>query len=292
MSSSRTRSAEALPRKIRVSTVVFGPRGYPGPVERARELAALVGPGDLVVLPECALTSNVGSAHERALPLDSPAMAVLSEAARRNNTYVVAGLDLAESGPVYSNAAVLLDRAGEVAGVYRKVHLAPGGDVGITPGKEFPVFPCDFGTLGIQICWDIRYPDGWAALADADIVAWPSASPATVLPAAHAAQHRYYLVSSTPRDNATIFEPTGMVVAQVESGVLTKDIDVSYAILGWSERLRDGAALREKYGDRVGFHYSSREDVGLFWSNDPVTSIGEMTRTLGLKDIEEEIQRW
>ena len=38
------------------------------------------------------------------------------------------------------------------------------------------------------------------------------------------------------------------------------------------------AALREKYGDRVGCHYSEAEDRGLFWSNDPRMPIGQMVR--------------
>ncbi|MEJ7636902.1 MAG: carbon-nitrogen hydrolase family protein [Singulisphaera sp.] len=89
---------------------------------------------------------------------------------------------------------------------------------GLAPGRDFPVFDCDFGKLGIQICWDIQFDDGWAALAakGAEIVAWPTASPATAQPASRAARHRYYVVSSTWREDATVFEQTGLVAAQVE----------------------------------------------------------------------------
>ena len=149
---------------------------------------------------------------------------------------------------------MLLDRRGEVAGVYRKVHpVAMVGrddlETGITPGSEFPVFDCDFGKLGIQICWDIVFDDGWQALADkgAEIVVWPSASPATALPAARAGRHRYFVVSSCWRNNATIYEPTGLVAARVESPEkpLVHQIDLSYAVLGWSAHLREGKAFRD-----------------------------------------------
>jgi hypothetical protein len=166
---------------------------------------------------------------------------------------------------------------------------------GITPGKEYPVSDCDFGKLGIQICWDIQFDDGWTALAKAgaEIVAWPTASPATVMPAARAAAHRYYVVSSTWRDNATIYEPTGLVAARVlpPERVLIQEIDLSHAILGWSSFLKNGEALKEKFGDRVGFHYETREDVGLFWSNDPRTTIGEMIRSIGGEEIDAQIER-
>ena len=113
--------------------------------------------------------------------------------------------------------------------------------------EDYPVFDCDFGKLGIQICWDIQFDDGWASLAEkgAEIVAWPTASPATAQPASRAARHRYYVVSSTWREDATVFEPTGLVAAQVEppGKVLVHQLDLSYAVLGWSAPLDNGKAL-------------------------------------------------
>ena len=187
-----------------------------------------------------------------------------------------------------------------MAGIYRKAHpvaLVGHDDLenGITPGSEFPVFDCDFGKLGIQICWDITFDDGWQALADkgAELVVWPSASPATALSAARAGRHRYFVVSSCWRNNATIYEPTGLVAARVESPgkPLVHQIDLSYAVLGWSAHLHDGKAFRDKYGDRAGYHYESREDLGMFWSNDPATTVGEMVRALGLEEIDVQIAR-
>jgi hypothetical protein len=43
-------------------------------------------------------------------------------------------------------------------------------------------------------------------------------------------------------------------------------------------------ALREKYGERVGFHYDRREDMGLFWSNDPATTISAMVRSIAARN--------
>jgi hypothetical protein len=187
-----------------------------------------------------------------------------------------------------------------VAGIYRKVHpvaLVGSDDLegGTTPGNAFPVFDCDFGKLGIQICWDIVFDDGWDALANhgAEIVAWPSASPATAQPASRAGRHRFYIVSSTWRDNATFFEPTGLVAAAVnEPGkVLVHQIDLSFAVLGWSSPLRNGKACDDKYGGRAGYHYEVGQDLGLVWSNDPDTTVGQMVQTLGLEEIDVQIER-
>jgi predicted amidohydrolase len=297
--------------------VIFGPYGkYPGLDERLKVLSGLIDsmaeeagrvyPGhglDLAVLPETTVTDTHGPASQRASPLRGPVLETFGALARRHKTYLVVPLDVVEegsSGPICSNAAVLLDRQGAVAGIYRKVHPVAvlhreDLESGITPGREFPVFDCDFGKLGIQICWDIVFDDGWQALADkgAEIVVWPSQSPATARPAAQAGHHRYFIVSSCWRNNSTIYEPTGLVAARVESPgkPLVHEIDLSYALLGWSAPLRDGKAFREKYGDRVGFHYERQEDLGMFWSNDPHTTIGGMVRTLGLEEIDPQIAR-
>jgi hypothetical protein len=115
----------------------------------------------------------------------------------------------------------------------------------------------------------------------------------TALPAARASRHRYFIVSSCWRNNSTVYEPTGLVAARVETPgkALVHPIDLSYAVLGWSAHLQDGQAFRDKYGDRVGFHYEPREDLGLFWSNDPQTTIGEMIRSLRLEEIDPQIER-
>ncbi len=305
------------PRKVVVGTIIYGPYGkYPGLDDRLKVLSGLIDamaedtkkayPGrglDLGVLPEMIVTNTNGPASQRAIPLRGPVLETFGTLARRHKTYLVVPLEIVEdgsSGTIYSNAAVLLGRRGEVAGVYRKVHpvaMVNHDDLetGITPGSEFPVFDCDFGKLGIQICWDIVFDDGWQALADkgAEIVVWPSASPATALPAARAGRHRYFVVSSCWRNNATIYEPTGLVAARVESPEkpLVHQIDLSYAVLGWSAHLREGKAFRDAYGDRAGYHYEPQEDLGLFWSNDPRTTIGDMVRALKLEDIDDQVAR-
>ena len=97
--------------------------------------------------------------------------------------------------------------------------------------------------------------------------------------------HQYYVVTSTPRNNASIFDPLGYEAAQVEENeaVLTGGIDLSYAILHWSATLNSGKKFIDAYGaDNVGFRYRAREDNGIFWSNDPKRTIGEMMRGIKL----------
>jgi predicted amidohydrolase len=257
---------------------------------------------DFVVLPEEIMTLGGNrSPAERALDRNGPEMERLRDKAREYNTYIVVPLTLADdrANGIYSNAAILLDRKGADVGVYRKYHpVAPhGSDIlegGITPGTEFPVFDCDFGRVGIQICWDMAFEDGWTELArkGAEIVALPTASPQTARPSSYALHGGYFVVSSAPRDNASVFSPIGKIVAQAKgSGVLVHQLDLSYALLHWSPTLKNGQAFTEKYGARAGYVYFAEEDTGIFWSNDPQLPIKRMVEELGEIELEAQVER-
>lgn len=302
--------ADAAPRKVTIASAVarFGGsvderlalagRLFDEAARRAQEAGGR--PLDLLVLPEFAILRESGrSAAERAVALEGAVLDALGGKARQHRAWLVAPMTLLEEDKTISNAAVLLNREGGVAGIFRKVHPVVEADGrfegGVTPGSAYPVFECDFGRLGILICWDMSYDEAWTALAaaGAEIVALPSASPQTLRPAAAALSHRYYVVTSAPRDNASLFDPIGRTVAQETQapGVLVRQIDLSYAILHWSETLRGGRGLTERFGARVGGDYSNREDTGVFWSNDPQLSIGAMIRELGLREMPREIER-
>ena len=304
------------PRKVIVGTAMqsfWGP--YPGLEKRLEQLASLVdqmaaqartkyGRGlDLAVLPETSISGEAdGDALARAVPFAGPVRDVFSRKAREHACYIVAPTYLLESKDQKrcSNAAILVGRQGEEVGTYRKVHLVVSLDRGTlengtTPGDALPVFDCDFGKLGLQICYDMEFADGWAELArrGAELIAWPTQSPQTSQPAFRAKAHRCHIVSSTWRHNASIFEPTGKIAAQITppKSILVAELDLSYAILPWSAKLGNGAALKKAYGDKVGFRYYEDEDRGIFWSNDPSITIGEMVRAIGVLEIEDEMAR-
>jgi N-carbamoylputrescine amidase len=87
-----------------------------------------------------------------------------------------------EGGTGYNSAAVI-DAGGELLGCYRKVHVPQiplweerfyfsPGDLG------FPVFKTRYGILGVQICWDIFFPEGPRVLAlkGAQLILVPTAA--------------------------------------------------------------------------------------------------------------------
>jgi len=309
-----TRPCDRLPRKVLVGTEISGYDvilTFPLEMrfQRMDELvdamaaqAALNYPGkrlDLAVLTEYFLTRTGDTAEQRAVSLEEvrPRMAAC---AKKHGCYLIVPLVMREEGTParYSNVAVLMDREGRVAGMYRKVHVA--GDLkgvlledGLTPGSDYPVFDCDFGRVGIQICYDIFYAEGWDALAKqgAEIVALASETPETVRPSAYAQQHRYYIVSATPRDHAAVFNPLGMIEDQAtQAGVMVHQIDLSFQIEKWEAGLDGGRGVARRFGDKVGYYYYGDQDHGIFWSNDPTTTIGQMMGSLGFPNVDDETQ--
>ncbi|HXQ80598.1 MAG TPA: carbon-nitrogen hydrolase family protein [Opitutaceae bacterium] len=307
---------DGLPRKVLLGTVVSGYDAiFKFPLEkRLQRMDELVGametqarakyPGrrlDLAVLTEWFMSRPGATLEQQAVRLGDVSQRI-EACARQHECYLVVPLVLREEGePLrYSNVAVLVDREGRLIGAYRKVHpttdhlsyaLLEGG---ITPGRDYPVFDCDFGRVGIQICYDVMYPEGWQMLAKegAEIVAFPSETSVTARPSMYALQHRYYIVSATPKDHAAIYNPLGMIDAEAtQEGVLVHQIDLSYAITGWAPGLDGGGSLRRKYGDGVGFTYYQGEDAGIFWSNDPRISIGQMFKAFGYHEPDDDAER-
>jgi predicted amidohydrolase len=300
----RSRAASA-PRKVVVATALARLSGDVAArleqggrlIDEAAQLALSRNPAhgvDLVVLPEYAIQHEATDARARSVELTGPILATLGAKAREHHTWMIVPMMLREdpAGDRCSNAAVLFDRAGKVGGIYRKVHpvIDASGrlESGVTPGTDYCVFACDFGRVGILICWDMSYESAWDALGadNAEIVAVPSASPQTVRPMAQAMRHRYYVVTSTPRNNVSIFDPIGQTIAQATGpGVLVQEIDLAYAVLHFYPGLREGRAFTERFGAKVGYRYSAREDTGVFWSNDASRPIGTMVRELGFPEM-------
>ena len=143
---------------------------------------------DLALFPEMWLTgySVRDRVVELAEPSDGPSVEAASKAARKHKSTVVFGFPeraRAQRGAIYNSAAVCTPD-GEV-GVYRKWFLPNFGPyeekMHFHKGTAVPVFETPFGRLGVQICYDLFFPElaKVSCLKGAEIVANISASPIT-----------------------------------------------------------------------------------------------------------------
>jgi predicted amidohydrolase len=183
--------------------------------ERTRNLEACIarmeeaaGAGArLLVLPECAIPGYMFESAKEALPLaeeiPGPSTEVLEQACTRLDLHVVCGL-LERDGDMLRNSAVVVGPDGLI-GTYRKTHLPfLGVDRFTVPGDELPVYDTPLGRIGVEICYDLRFPEVTRTLAlkGADIVAHPTNFPTAarvqteVVTLARAAENRVYLLTA------------------------------------------------------------------------------------------------
>lgn len=134
---------------------------------------------DLVILPELIVSGYVADAR-RLFPLaetvPGPSTAVWEKAANDASGYIVAGLCEREGESLY-NSAVLVGPEGLI-GHYRKAHLFGDEKVAFVPGNlGFPVVRTRFGTIGICVCYDLRFVEvvRLMALRGADLICVPTA---------------------------------------------------------------------------------------------------------------------
>ncbi|MCQ2592408.1 MAG: hypothetical protein MJ188_06445 [Treponema sp.] len=97
---------------------------------------------------------------------------LLSQAAAKNNIYLVAGsmpeLDLENGIKKIYNTSYVFDKNGKQIAKHRKMHLfdcdIPGNanfheSDTLSAGNKVTVFETEFGTIGLMICFDIRFPE-------------------------------------------------------------------------------------------------------------------------------------
>jgi len=234
------------PRKVKVGTVYLRPRNstpeqnvalFCHQIDAAGQLGL-----DILCLPEALTVVGTGrNLVECAEPIPGPSTQRLGEAARRHRLWVVAGLVERDGDRIY-NTAVLLDRQGNLAGKYRKVHLPrEEWKLGVTPGEEYPVFVTDFGTIAIQICYDWFFPEAEAifALKGAEIIfaptwgnTWPDQDgrvEGETTFRVRARDNGVYMVPSVYDGNSLIIDPMGRILASSngQEGIVWAEIDLN-----------------------------------------------------------------
>jgi predicted amidohydrolase len=207
---------------------------------------------ELVVFPECALTGYMLDSDEEARRLAEPipgsSTAALERACARTGVHCVIGL-LEADGDLLRNTAVLLGPDGLI-GRYRKSHIACIGlDRFTVPGDEpYVVHDTPIGRIGLQICYDWRFPEisRVLALGGAEIIVHPTNSPvqarevAEYMTRARAAENAvFFLTANRCGDErgttffgwSQIVDPGGRRIAQAgdEETVVVADLDLDLA---------------------------------------------------------------
>ncbi len=224
----------------------------------ARE--AVAGGARVLLLPEYAFLLHASGRvmRERSPREDAhPAVAAFAEFAREHRAWILLGsLTVATGEDRIANRSLLLDERGHVAARYDKIHMfdatLPDGRViresaTYRPGDRAVVVDTPFGRLGLSICYDVRFPQLYRAMAQAgaEILVVPSAFTAATgalhwhaLLRARAIENGCYVLAPAtcgmhPGDHATfghtlVVDPAGAIVADGGDapGCVLADVDL------------------------------------------------------------------
>ena len=114
--------------------------------------------------------------------IPGPSTEALGKLARELKVVIVSSLFERRASGLYHNTAAVLGPDGEIAGLYRKMHIPDDPlyfeKYYFTPGDlGFSSIATPYGRLGVLVCWDQWYPEGAriAALSGADLLVYPTA---------------------------------------------------------------------------------------------------------------------
>lgn len=181
---------------------------------------------------------------------------ILSNLARENNIYLVAGsIPERERDKIY-NTSFVFDRKGNKIGKHRKMHLfdidVKGGQYfkesdTLSPGSELNVFETEFGKFGLAICYDFRFPEVGRILVEkgAKAIIVPAAFNMTTGPAhweimfrSRALDNQVYTIGVAPaRDekssyvsyaNSIVVSPWGNVIERMDEKESYRIVEIDF----------------------------------------------------------------
>lgn len=229
-------------------------------VARALELVdeAVAQGAQFVAMPECVNYLGRGEFHPaNAETLDGPTASAFAAAAKRHGIWLHGGsiLEMTDTPGKHYNTNIVFDPNGKQVAVYRKIHLfdvdiAPGSyreSDTYLPGDQIVTTDVNGVTLGLSICYDVRFPELYRllALAGAKIITVPAAFTAftgkdhwEVLLRARAIENQAYVLAPAQwgehpvgrhcYGRSMIINPWGTVMATAPDGegVIVANLDM------------------------------------------------------------------
>jgi omega-amidase len=210
-------------------------------LRKIRDFAALAkkSGAELVVFPEMSDTGySMPVIQKHARPWKDGAVVELQKIAKENSIAIIAGISDRDGDSIF-NAQVLMSAKGDVAAKYRKTHLVTAAPlderVCLSPGNEFVTTKIDKFTVGLSICYDLRFPEMARTLVvkhGANVIvnssAWPvvRAEHLRILALARAVENQSYFVIAnrvgtddgvTLCGSSLIVDPSGKILASASS---------------------------------------------------------------------------
>jgi predicted amidohydrolase len=295
-------AGQRLPREVWVASMALAGLKANDPQEMCKKMLSRmeeVTPyqPDIICTPEVFPFSGLpgGKPHVPAVAEErtGPVLDQFAEFARRHHCYVICSTYTKEGGRFY-NAAVLLDRSGRYVGEYRKINPDEGDmALGCTPGPlQPPVFETDFGTIGMQICYDANWYDNWRRLGDAGakIVFWPSFFAGGMMLNSLAWMNKFYVVSSVLNGDPTkMVDPLGtdIVATGRAANWICAPLNLDFAVVQTMDQLHKVENMSKKYGRAFRIRILHVEALAMVESVSPEISVAQALKEFDIPTAKE-----
>jgi len=231
-------------------------------IARAREMIeeATAAGSRIVILPEmfnCPYSTNAFPEFAEQYPTGET-IRMLKKTAKEKEIYLVGGSIPEKEGEQVFNTSFIFNPLGEMIGKHRKIHLfdvdLPSGlsfreSKTLSPGDQATVVNTPLASLGVAICYDIRFPElsRLMTLKGAQILIFPAAFNMTTGPAhwemlfktravdnqvftVGASSARNYNAPYVSYGNSMVVDPWGNITARADEQerIIYAEIDLEY----------------------------------------------------------------
>ena len=221
----------------------------------------------------------------------------LAAIAKEHGCYITYSAVYEAPDGTWRNATQLLNRSGEVAGVYHKNHVVIEETTqgNILCGKEAPVFDCDFGRVACAICFDLNFDElrlKYAA-AKPELILFSSMYHGGLMQAYWAYSCRAHFVGAIAGDQCTVISPVGETLATTTnyfSHVTTRinlDCKVAHLDYNWGKF----RAMEKKYGPEVKVYDPGHLGSVLISSESEARSIDDLAAEFEIELLDDYMER-
>lgn len=237
---------------------------------------------DLIVMPEFCDLSTAGVEYMKVR--GTQVLDFFSSVAKENKCYIAFGTGRQDHEGFWRNSCVVVDRKGKIAGIYDKnFPTIAEMEAGIKASDKIAVIECDFGKIGIAICFDLNFKELLEkySATDTDIIIYPSMSHGGVLQNIWALSCNSFFIGSIYKGYPSeIRNPLGDVIASTTglTDYAVSKINLDFKRVPLAYNYDNLAALKSKYGNTVKISDPGKNGTVLVTSYNRSTSAEQMIK--------------
>ena len=215
---------------------------------------------DLIVLPECCDSVSGLSAEgsrEYGKIKGNQIRDFFRNTAKTNHCYIAYSAYRQLTDGTKRNSTQIIDRNGDIAGIYNKNHLTIGDSErnGTLYGTDARLIPCDFGKVACVICFDLNFDELRFRYVKQkpDIILFSSLYHGGLAQNYWAYSCRSYFIGCVAEDENTVISPVGETIARSTNyfHYVTHSINLDYIVCHLDDNRPKLEKLKKKYGSGV-----------------------------------------